>query len=394
MDRRNFFIKGAPLAPGLASGGMASGTVGAGTPSPRPKSGSKNIYRIDAYSHWSSLTILDILEAAVPIPDYKHPFRALFTNNPQLINVDARLELMKQTQMDHHVLVPLPWIETIPTPFITKEVSLAAAQALNNEMATMVNAYPDKFSAVALLPLLDKEDMLMEFERCVTQLGMVGGFYVSAYPIKPPDHLDFFDPASDDTLYGKAAALDVPLWLHPAKPSVLGDYAGEDDPPLGSGAGSQYNIFQALSWLLDSSATMVRIVFAGVFERYPDLKIIIHHHGGLIPLFAERLVYGWEFFEKNAGTFIQTPIDKPYIDHFKKFYCDTATQGHAPDHLKRAIEFFGLDHVLFGTDAPMDATGGEVFTKTARRSIERLRLPKPYAQKIFSGNIKGLINRP
>jgi predicted TIM-barrel fold metal-dependent hydrolase len=373
---------------------MVSGTVGAGMPPPDQKSGPRNISRIDAYSHWSSLTILGILEAAVPIPGYKHPFRALFANNPQLINVDARLELMEKMQIDHHVLAPLPWIETIPTPFITKEVSLAAAQALNNEMAAMVSAYPGKFSAVALLPLLDKEDMLMEFERCVTQLGMVGGFYVSAYPIKPPDHLDFFNPASDDTLYGKAAALDVPLWLHPAKPAIYGDYTGEDAPPLGSGPGSKYNIYQALSWLLDSSAAMVRIVFAGVFEKYPDLKIIIHHHGALIPLFAERLVYGWEFFEKNAGAVIQTPIDKPYIDHFKKFYCDTATQGYAPDHLKRAIKFFGIERVLFGTDAPMDATGGEVFTDTARRSVESLRLPKPYAQKIFNGNIKRLINRP
>ena len=375
------------LASGLLSAGMMPGASQA---NPQKTSRHhKNLYTIDSYSHWSSTAILDILEAAVPIPGYKHPFRALFTNNPQLINVDARLELMEKMGIDRSILVPLPWIETLPTPFITQGVSLAAAQSLNNQMAWIVATYPDKFSAVALLPLLNKDDLLMEFERCVTQLGMVGGFYVSAYNTKPPDHPDFFDMASDDTLYGKAAQLNVPLWLHPAKPQILGDYAGENSPP---GPGSKYNIYQALSWLLDSSTAMLRIVFAGVFEKYPDLKIIIHHHGSLIPLFAERLVYGWDFFEKNVGAVITTPIDKPYIEHFKKFYCDTATQGLSPDLLKRAIDFFGVDRVLFGTDAPMDATGGEIFTQTARDSVEATLLPTPDLRKIFNRNIKGLIN--
>ena len=76
----------------------------------------------------------------------------------------------------------------------------------------------------------------------------------------------------------------------------------------------------------------------------------------------------------------------------KEFYCDTATQGYSPDLLKRAVDFFGVDRVLFGTDAPMDATGGEIFTQTARDSVEALTLSMPDMRKIFSENIKGLIN--
>jgi predicted TIM-barrel fold metal-dependent hydrolase len=211
---------------------------------------------------------------------------------------------------------------------------------------------------------------------------------VCGYTVKPPDHPDLFDPASDETLYGKAVELDVPLWLHPAKPPVLGDYAGEDFPP---GPGSMFNIFQALSWLLDSSTAMVRMVFAGVFDKYPDLKVIIHHHGALIPLFAERMVYGWEFFEQNNGVPTSEIIEKPYIDHFKNFYCDTATQGFSPELLNIAIDFFGIDRMLFGTDAPMDATSGEIFTQTARDSVEATQLPTPDLKKIFSENTKRLI---
>jgi predicted TIM-barrel fold metal-dependent hydrolase len=344
------------------------------------------------------------LEAAVPIPGFQHVFRALFANNPRLINVDARLELMEKMHIDHHVLIPLPWIETIPTPFIDKQVSYDAAQAINDQMADLVSTYPDKFSAVALLPLFDREDMINELETRVND-GFVGGLYVGGYNTKAADHPDFFDPVDDpfpppfvdtgvhhgeDTLYGKAVELDVPLWLHPATPPVFGDYAGEDQTT--GGPGSLYNIYQAITWLLDSSVAMVRMVFAGVFKRYPGLKVVIHHHGALIPSYAERLVYGWEFFEQNNGVPTSEVIDKPFIDHFKNFYCDTATQGFSPDLLKRAVDFFGVDRVLFGTDAPMDATGGEIFAQTARDSVEDLDLSMPDMRKIFSENIKGLIN--
>jgi len=390
MDRRDFLIRSMLLSSGVLGAGAMSGASKAHAH--WPWNCYRNLRRIDSYCHWSSLEILDVLEAAVPIPNFQHVFRALFENNPPLIDVSARLELMDKMHIDHSVLIPLPWIESVPLNFIDAAVALDAAQTLNDQMADIVSTYPDKFSAVALLPVLrSKEDMLNEFERCVNDLGMVGGFYVCAYVAKPPDHPDLFDPESDETLYGKAVELDVPLWLHPAKPPILGDYAGEDVP---GGPGSMYNIFQALSWLLDSSVATVRMVFAGVFDKHPDLKVIIHHHGALIPSYAERMIYGWEFFEKNNGVPTSDTIEKPYIDHFKKFYCDTATQGFSPDLLKRAIDFFGVDRVLFGTDAPMDATSGEIFIQTARDSVEALNLHMPDMRKIFSENIQGLINLP
>ena len=80
---------------------------------------------------------------------------------------------------------------------------------------------------------------------------------------------------------------------------------------------------------MDSSVAMVRIVFSGVYDRYPGLKLIVHHHGALVPSFAQRMQYGW-VFEQSTGVKQQMAISRPNIDHFRKVYCDTATQGREP----------------------------------------------------------------
>jgi uncharacterized protein len=138
---------------------------------------------------------------------------------------------------------------------------------------------------------------------------------------------------------------------------------------------------------------MVRLVVSGVYNRYPNLKLIIHRHGALIPLFAQRIQYGWDYFEQNTGKKQPTSISSPYIDHFKNFYCDTATQGHKPMLLDIAYKFFGRDHVLFGPDGPMDATSGRAFTMDSRRSVEGMGLSEPDRRKIMSQNILRLIKR-
>lgn len=243
----------------------------------------------------------------------------------------------------------------------------------------IVNKRTDRFVGVALLPTTNSEVMIAEFERSIRILKLAGGFFVVGPTVKPPDHPDY------EPLFRKAVELDVPLWIHPSRPPIYPDYIGEKV--------SQYHVWQTLSWLLDSSTAMVRLVFSGVFERYPDLKLIIHHHGALIPLFDERMQYGWDNFEQKTGEKERTTIPRPYIHHFKKFYCDTATQGYKPLLLKMACDFFGPDHILFGSDAPMDATNGRAFTMDARKSVEEMGLNKENRQKIFSKNFMRLLRR-
>ncbi len=331
--------------------------------------------KIDFYCHFSTMGIIDYLEAVGgPKP---HVFRSLFANTPTLIDPEQRLRLMDDFGVLRSVLVPLPWLETAPAVHADPQKCLQAARLLNDELAQVAARRRDRFSAVAVLPTTHPEIMLAELNRAVKELQMAGGMFVTGPTVKRPDHPDY------EFLYAEASRLDVPLWIHPSRPPFYPDYLDEKE--------SKFQIWQTLSWLQDSSAAMVRIVFAGVLDRHPDLKLIIHHHGALVPLFAQRMQYGWDYFEQNTGVKQLTTISRPYIEHFKKFYCDTATQGKEPKLLEMTAAFFGTDRVLFGSDAPMDASAGRSFTADAIASVAEMDAPEEDKARIFRGNALRLL---
>ena len=374
MNRRNFLKNAWLSAAGLLLGKWPIRQAHA-SQNERSEANYLKTEKIDFYCHFSTMKIIDYLEAAGgPKP---HVFRRLFANTPTLIDSDKRLRLMDDFSVTRSVLVPLPWLETAPAVQIDSQKCLKAAQILNNEMARIVSKHPDRFSAVAVLPATNAQIMLAELNRAVKELNMVGGMFVVGPTVKRPDHPDY------EQLYAEAAKLDVPLWIHPSRPPIYPDYIDETV--------SKFQVWQTLTWLEDSSTAMVRIVFAGVFDRYPDLKLIIHHAGALIPLYAQRMQYGWDYFEQNTGKNQPTTISKPYIEHFKKFYCDTATQGNQPKLLEIASDFFGPERVLFGTDAPMEATAGRAFTGDAIASVAGMKTSKANRQAIFRDNAQRIL---
>ena len=284
---------------------------------------------------------------------------------------------MATQKIDKSILGPLPWLETTPEVYNNPKYCNKAAKKGNDLFANLISNYSEHFFSVALLPTIKPKMMADELERAVKELNFVGGFMVVGPTVKPPDHCDF------EALYQKAVELDVPLWIHPSSPPTYPDYIGETE--------SKYQIWQTLSWLHDTSAAMIRIVFSGVFLRYPTLKLIIHHHGSLIPLFSQRMQLGWNFFERTLNRQQPTLIEKPYIDQFKKFYCDTATQGYEPKVLEMAHDFFGNEKLLFGSDAPMDESFGQLFTQLAKDSVNDMNISEKEKENIFSNNISRLI---
>lgn len=371
MKRRDF-LKTTLAAAALSSAGRARSGAAATAPTTRPAAWPG---KIDFYCHFSAMRVIDYLEAAGgPKP---HVFRSLFANTPTLIDAGRRLHLMDDFGVERSVLVPLPWLETAPAVYADPRKCLEAARLLNDDLAEVAARRPDRFTAVALLPTTAPEVMLPELNRCVKELRMAGGMFVTGPTVKRPDHPHY------EVLYAEAARLDVPLWIHPSRPPLYPDYTDETD--------SKFQVWQALSWLQDSSTAMVRIVFAGVFERHPALKLVTHHHGALVPLFAQRMQYGWDYFEQNTGVQQATPISRPYIEHFRKFYCDTATQGNEPKLLEMAAAFFGPERLLFGSDAPMDASAGRSFTADAIASVEGMGAPEADKAKIFRGNALRLL---
>lgn len=333
------------------------------------------IRKIDAFCHFAPPALLDYLEKSSGKP---HPFRGLFRARPILTDIPKRIGFMDAHHLDVSVLIPLPWLETTPAVWQNAKLSLEAAQICNNELAKGVQTAPDRFFGVALLPTTDIPDMVRELDRAVGELGFVGGMIAVGPTVRRVD-----DPRME-AFWQHVAKINVPIWMHPSRPITYPDYVDETV--------SKDLDWQTLGWLHDTSTAMTRIVFAGLFDRYPNLKIITHHHGALVPLFANRMEMGYRSFEQDGVNF-QTGIKRPYTEHFRKFYCDTATFGYEPLVLQQAFSFFDKNRMLFGTDTPMDAAPGE-FLANATRSVESLPASQSEKARIFAGNFLSLINRP
>ncbi len=371
VDRREFIKLGTAAVAGLS-------LVGARETSAAPDKGSGDsdrIEKIDCYSHFSFRSAMEFLEKHEGHP---HPFTKLFANTPTLIDADKRVEQMDRNGIAKSVLVPLPWLEMTPKVYNDPKLSSEAAQIINDGMAETAAQYPDRFYAVAVLPTITRDVMMAEYERTVQKNGFTGTLIAVGPTAKYPVHADY------ESLYQQSEKDNAPIWTHPSRPPTIADFPDQKM--------SEYNVFQAFSWLLDSTSAMVHIAFKGVFERYPDVKIIVHHHGALVPLFYERLVHGVDFFEKNAGRKADIRVEDP-VEHLKKFYVDTATQGLDTVKLRNAIDFFGISRLVFGTDCPMDVKSGDVFIEEAVSSLERLELPRPDLAKIYSGNFLRMIGQ-
>jgi len=362
LDRRTFLI-GAGVAAGQ---GFSASAMARSTTEPlRPYS------RVDAYSHFSSLKFIDFAEKRADRPFVLRPMYERLTT---LTDWRERIGLLDKNAIDIHVLVPVPWLEAFPKVANDRILAAQAARTMNDELAAFVAKQPKRFRGVAALPTVNPEVMVAELYRAVKELGFLGGFIAVGPTAKRPDHPDM------ELLYRALIELDATLWLHPSRPPMP-DYVDERV--------SQFEDWITFGWLHDTTSAMIRIVFSGVFDRYPGIRIVAHHHGALLPTYAKRfdslLALG-----EMSGDVLVTKITA-YIDHFKKFYCDTATFGYEPKVLEIALEFFGRERVLFGTDTPFDTSGGQYFTAEALRSIQDMAVSADVRTAVLSGNaIKAL----
>lgn len=404
MKRRDF-IKGAAamgagaLATGVVPGKSAAGAASAsGNTFGNIRKGVK-FYRIDAYCHFAPMDYIKELES---LSGRTNPQRSIIQPIPSLWDVADRLSVMDKTGVDVSIFTPQPFIETAgPGVYQDAGNALTAAQYINDEMAELAGQYPDRFKWVALLPgnlALDLagdnyNTMIKEFKRAVDN-GAVGACITVSPTLKPPDHEDYVGNPSTGKLglFGVAEQMNVPIWIHPARPLNYPDYQ-QDVPPL-----SKYYLWLLLGWMLDTSVAMARIVFANVFGNYPDVKLIMHHKGALVPLYQNRLTYDLyntpAFLQEGFTTGIPADVSQPYLDQFKKFYVDTVFCGNASfetEIVQIARDFFGPDHVLFGTDASFSTNDGADAVLNARYSVEALSAPDKDIQDIFANNFLKII---
>jgi aminocarboxymuconate-semialdehyde decarboxylase len=245
-------------------------------------------------------------------------------------------------------------------------------------MAEMLAKRPDKYiSAVANLPMNNMDAALKETERAIKELKFKGVQIYTPIQGKPISSEEFMP------LYKMMSDFDLPIWIHPYRDPSTTDYATESV--------SSNQLFSIFGWPYETTAAMTRLVFAGVFERFPSVKFITHHCGGMVPYFADRLVVHYNNGLERLGAKLFPGLTKPPIDYFRMFYADTALDGGA-SALRCGLDFFGEDHLLFGTDMPYDVESGGISVRQTVAAIESMGLPEPTKKKIYEGNARRLLH--
>ena len=295
-------------------------------------------------------------------------------NVPVLWDLDARVRMMGKFRGYQQVLtLSLPAIEFLAGP----EESPALARLANDGMAEIVAARPDLFPAfVASLPMNNIPAALEEMERAITKLGAKGVQIftnVNGRPLDDPEYYPVFERS--------VKKYDLPIWLHPVRTSKFLDYPGE--------AKSKYEIWWLFGWPYETSVCMARLVFSGILQKLPQLKVITHHLGAMAPFFDERIGLGMDQMgartvDEDYGALLKRLGKRP-LDYFKMFYGDTSVNGSAPA-IRCGLDFFGPDRVLFGTDCPFDPEGGPTFIRESIRAIDSLKLAAPVRNKVYHGN--------
>lgn len=297
---------------------------------------------------------------------------------PMLVDLDERFRVMDAFDGYQQILsIATPPIEAYAGPVEAVEL----ARCANDGMAELVGRHPDRFPGfIASLPLNDADAAMREMDRAIRELGARGiqiFTSVGGRPIVAPEFLPLFEAM---------AGYDLPIWLHPYRTADLPDYPTEPR--------SLYEIWWTFGWPYETSVAMARIVFAGLFDRFPDLKIITHHMGAMAPYFEGRVGPGWDQLGARTSdedyTVLLKQLRKRPIDYFRMFYADTALFG-AYDATLCGLRFFGPDRVLFASDAPFDPEKGPMYIRETIGVIDRLPITSEERERIYWGNAARLL---
>lgn len=293
----------------------------------------------------------------------------------KLFDLDARFSEMDAFGDYRQIIsLPAPALEEIGTP----ATGLALARIGNDAMAELCARHPERFPAfVAAVCLTDVEGSIAELRRAVHSLGAAGIQLFAHIAGKPLDHPDF------EPVFATMAELDLPIWLHPVRTASIPDFPGEPK--------SRFEMWWCFGWPYETSVTMVRLVFSGLFDRYPNLKIVTHHLGGMIPYYDGRVNAGLQVLGARTTdedySQILPSLKRHHMDYLHEFYADTAMFGGGLHALRCGLDFFGADRVVFATDAPLGPIGPAI------EVIERLELEPSERRKVFVGNVERLIKR-
>jgi len=231
------------------------------------------------------------------------------------------------------------------------------AMLWNEEMAGAQRRYPGHLWASAAVPLVDTQVALEVVDDAINRLGLMGVNLPGSVGSDPRIDAERLEP-----FYDRVEQLGVPLFLHPTDAvfqDILDGYNGA--------------LYLSLGRVIDVSVSAFRLVLSGIMERHPNLKLFVSHTGGALPYQAGRM-------DKNAKA---AGLPRPPSEYIKRMFTDIVTP-HALG-MKFAIDFFGVDHVMYGSDYPCWSPAA------ALELFDEIGLPASDQEKILSGNARRIL---
>lgn len=336
--------------------------------------------KLDIFTHVLPRAYADFLDRrAGGLPP---SLRGIMQIRSALYDLDLRRRVMDQFPGYTQVLtLTVPPIESFGKPALTRDL----ARCANDAMAEIVAADPDHYLGWVASPSLDDvEGGIAEVERCVRTMGAMGAHICTNVNGRPLDGPRF------EPFFATMAALDRPLWVHPYRTAQIPDYPAEDS--------SRQGMWMAFGWPYETAVFASRVILAGYLDRYPNLRIITHHGGGMLPQFAHRIGAGLHALPPVAGPGEDPPtsheaLQARVIARYQRLYADTAVAATRLA-IEGTIAFFGVQHVLFGTDMPFDPENGPGWIRDTIAVLDTLALSDADREAIYAGNARRLLGLP
>lgn len=270
----------------------------------------------------------------------------------QHVSIEQRIADMDRIGIDIQVL-------TLTTPnvyFTTKKRNLYLAKTSNDFFAEVCQKYPSRFMAFASVPLKDPDDAIEELHRAYRDLGMKGVVIGSNIDGKHLHSKEFWP------FYEEVNKLNIPIFIHPMVPKNPEQLA-------------EFALVPFVGFTMDTTISVAKMVLSGLFEKYPNLTLILPHLGGTLPFLFERFDNGFRAYKE-----FQENITKPPTYYFKKFYYDTVS-FYQPALICTYLSV-GADHMVLGSDYPHVI--GDI--NRCVSSIEELNISKEEKEKILGDN--------
>jgi predicted TIM-barrel fold metal-dependent hydrolase len=313
---------------------------------------------IDVFCHHISKSVGNILEKGKYYGEGKE-----FPYPPHNGDPEVRLALMDKYGINIQALS-----QTTPVLLgLSPQDAAEVCRLSNDDNYALCKAHPDRFVNICIISLLDMDSAMRELDRSINELDCRGVTISSSQNGKGLDSPEYFP------FYEKIVEHDLPILIHGTH--------WECSPLMDMD--NAWRFLHVFGWDYDSTQAVWRLIFGGVIDRFPSLKIVTHHLGNYIPFFVRRI-------EQNFNNFLRDKLPRHISEYWGNIYGDTAVDGTA-GAFPCGYAFFGSDRMMYGSDYPFGAEAGEDFIRENLAGVKAMAIPEDEKRKILRENAKKML---